>query len=117
MNATKLVTVGTAVTLLTQVVKRAGGRRAKGPYVAPLLAVVCVGVWYLSLGEFAWPTVAWPVLSDWIAVTATAMGLYSATQPTAATAESTRLAIRQRVLADHAPGSPATTHMGEEIAR
>lgn len=98
MSASDIATIGGAVMLLTQIIKRASPVNGLGVYIAALLSVVAVALWVVSAPVFPPSrTDAWSIFAGWVAVFATAMGLYQGASlvtgpPSSASGESNVLA-------------------------
>lgn len=75
MDATAVLTVGAAVTVLTQIVKWSALPNRFAPYVVMVLALLGVGVWAVSSGSFD-RTTLWDLFAGWISVTAAAAGVF-----------------------------------------
>lgn len=78
MNAEAIATLGALVVVLTQITKRLLPGEGWGPYAALCWSIVGVMLWCVSQPILPMRTDIFTIFAGLVSVTATAMGIYSA---------------------------------------
>ena len=90
MDAAAVATIGALVTTLTQIVKRSlpGDWDPYGPLIAAVLSILGVSLWVYSAPTFPpQRTDVWAIGAGWVAVFATAVGIYQSVKMATAPGE------------------------------